>query len=83
MIGVREVGQDIGGWTPFVVEGGLVALHDYPGWGAAPRGGPAYQVHRAVYDTLMAQPLEWQIVSDREHGSILVLRRLNGAPRLL
>lgn len=80
---VREVRDDISAWSPFVVEGGLVTLHDYPGWEAASPGAPEYQVHRAVHETLMTQPIDWQIVSDREHGSIFVLRRLNGAPRLL
>ncbi len=60
--------DDISLWTPFIIEGGFVALHDY--------GSFEYQgVHRAVYKLLLSKPSEWRVVSDRDTGSIIVFQR--------
>jgi len=75
-----QVRADIDSWTPFVVEGGLVVLHDYPGWIVGAPGPDDLQIHRAVHDTFMAQPLAWQLVSDREYGSLIAFRRVVRAP---
>ena len=65
VMGARD---DLALWTPFIVEGGFVALHDY--------GSFEYQgVHRAVYKLLLSKPDEWRVVSDRDTGSIIVLQR--------
>jgi predicted O-methyltransferase YrrM len=67
--GVR---RDIDAWSPFVVPGGFVALHDY---------APGFGVARAVKDTLLVQPWRWRVSSDREFGNILVFERVDrGAP---
>jgi predicted O-methyltransferase YrrM len=75
-----EVRGDVDAWTPWVVEGGLVVLHDYPGWSDGPPGPGDLQIHRAVHETLMARPLSWQLVSDREHGSLIVFRHVARSP---
>jgi predicted O-methyltransferase YrrM len=77
-----EARGDIDAWTPFVVEDGLVVVHDYPGWETAdPAKAPRHAIHKAVHETLLAHPDRWQVVSDREHGSLVVFRRINPAPR--
>lgn len=62
---------DIRAWARHVIPGGLVALHDYPGHMGSS------EVWRAASRTLTNRPREWQIVSDREVGSIFVLRKLD------
>jgi hypothetical protein len=47
-----------------------------------PERTPRLGIHKAVHETLMAAPDRWQVVSDREHGSLLVFRRVNLPPRL-
>lgn len=74
---------DIDLWTPHVVERGFVAIHDYPGWEKTTPNGVRHAIHKAVHETLMADSDHWQVVSDREHGSIIVFRRINAAPRVL
>jgi hypothetical protein len=55
--GYAAVRADIDLWTPFVVEGGLVALHDYPGRETVhPERTPRLGIHKAVHETLMAHP---------------------------
>jgi hypothetical protein len=66
----RGVRADIRAWSSHVVEGGVVAFHDYPGigWSQA--------VSRAIRHGLLHRPDRWRVRSDREHGSIFVLERL-------
>jgi len=59
--------SDISNWEKFVVKGGMIALHDY-------RDGTG--VSRAVYETLLAKPWIWRVVSDRKYGSIFVVERV-------
>lgn len=58
---------DIGGFARHVVAGGYIALHDF----AARMGVP-----RAVHEAILAKPWLYRVVSDREHGSIFVVRKL-------
>jgi predicted O-methyltransferase YrrM len=63
---------DIKCWSRFVVEGGFMAFHDYPG------ADVMNETHRALYTYLFSKPGAWRIVSDREAGSIIVFQRLSG-----
>lgn len=58
---------DIESFSRHVVPGGLIALHDY-----ADRMG----VPRAVHEAILAKPWLYRVVSDREYGSIFVVRKL-------
>ncbi len=68
----RGLLTDLRLWTPHVVEGGVVAVHDYPGFHGAD------QKARAVRRFLLARPDRWRVVSDREAGSIFAVERLAG-----
>ncbi len=59
--------SDIENWKDFVIQGGMIALHDY-------RDGVG--VSRAVYELLVSAPWYWRCVSDREFGSIIVFERI-------
>lgn len=61
---------DIKAWSRFVRPGGIIALHDYPGH------RDSWEVWKAVHGTILSRPLEWQVISDREAGSILAVERL-------
>ncbi len=61
---------DIKCWSRFVVEGGFMAFHDYPGADAM------NETHRALHTHLFSKPGAWRIVSDREAGSIIVFQKL-------
>ncbi|MCL4874369.1 class I SAM-dependent methyltransferase [bacterium] len=58
---------DIVNWENFVIRNGYIALHDY-------RNGTGVQ--QAVYETLLAKPWIWKMVSDRAYGSIVVFKRI-------
>ena len=63
----KGVVTDIARWTPKVVKKGLVAFHDYK---------IKTGVHQAIYEKLLALPWKWRVVSDREYGSIFVLKKI-------
>lgn len=46
----EECKKDISIWSPFLVPGGVIALHDYS---VADHQGDIYDVTRAVYDTIL------------------------------
>jgi len=72
----RGILSDIRHWGWRVLPGGYIALHDYPGFAGL------NETHRAVYGTLLREPLRWRIVSDRIAGSIIVFQRMeDGSPR--
>jgi len=58
--------EDISNWRKFVIVGGIMAFHDYG------RSG----VTQAVDEFLEKESDCWEVVSNREVGSIFVLRRL-------
>jgi len=62
--------SDLRNWCQFVIVGGKVALHDYPGFDGV------NDTCRAVCRTLLARPNVWRVVADREAGSIIVFERL-------
>lgn len=61
------VRADIRAWSKYVVVDGMMAFHDY-----CNRTG----VHKAVMKEVISKPWRWQVVSDREYGSIFVVKRL-------
>jgi hypothetical protein len=65
---------DIAAWRDHVIEGGLVAFHDYPGVDSSKT------VARPIAKLMLADPVNWRVVSDREHGSIIVFQRLTPSP---
>ncbi len=66
----RGVLNDIQGWVPWVVPGGLVALHDYPGHTGS------NVVRRAIRKSVLDDPGRFRILSDRAVGSIIVFQRM-------
>lgn len=68
------IAADIRAWSGFVIPGGKMAFHDYPGHRRSS------EVWRALWMTVLRRPLEWRIVSDREAGSIIVLEKLDYRP---
>jgi len=50
-----------------LIEGGLIALHDY-------RLGTG--VFKAINKYILSRPWIWRVVSDREYGSIFVAQKL-------
>lgn len=67
---------DIEAWREHVIEGGLVAFHDYPGLDSSTT------VARPIRKLMLADPVNWRVVSDREHGSILVFQRIAPDPAM-
>ena len=66
----RAIACDITRWGKWVVCGGYIALHDYPGFhGLA-------DTHAAAYHCLLRYPHMWRVAADRVAGSILVLQRI-------
>lgn len=61
------VKRDIQAWSKFVVENGIIAFHDY---------GNGTGVPKAIRSEILSQPWLWQVISDREYGSIFVVKRL-------
>jgi len=66
---------DIKGWSRYVITGGVMAFHDYPGHR---RTG---EVGRAVYKYVLSRPEEWRVISDRKAGSIVAFERLRKTSR--
>lgn len=61
---------DIEAWSHHVLPDGLIALHDY---------ADGMGVPRAVYDTLLARPWQYRVISDRAYGNIFVLEKLTAS----
>ncbi len=70
----RGVHRDIQTWGPWVVPGGLVALHDYPGHAGS------NVVHRAIRKSMLDNPRCFRILHDRVAGSIIVFQRMDSVP---
>ncbi len=68
----RGVYNDIKNWSKFVVNGGLIALHDYPGH----MGSKV--VSRAVANSVLMDPFQYRVLHDREAGSIIVFQKIQG-----
>jgi predicted O-methyltransferase YrrM len=66
----RGVRNDVKRWSKFVIEGGLIALHDYPGH----RGST--EVWKALRKTLVRDPYTFRILADRQVGSIIVFEKI-------
>jgi len=62
--------SDIRHWCRFVVPGGKVALHDYPGF------EHVNDTWKAVHRHLLSRPNVWRVAADREAGSIIVFERI-------
>lgn len=67
----KGVLQDIACWADKVLPGGFMAFHDYP----SPGGKALGSVGRAVYKKILSRPDRWQVIADRQAGSILVFER--------
>jgi hypothetical protein len=65
---------DIEAWRDHVIEGGLVAFHDYPGVDSSKT------VAKPIASLMLRDPVNWRVVSDREHGSIIVFQRIAPVP---
>ncbi len=59
--------KDLKSWSKFVPVNGIMAFHDY-------RNGTG--VPRAIRKEILNKPWIWQVISDREYGSIFVVKRL-------
>lgn len=73
----KAIVTDIKSWSRFVIEGGYMALHDYPGLDLTK------QAHKAVHNLVMSKPEEWRVVADRKAGSIIVFERMKNNEQLL
>jgi hypothetical protein len=62
---------DIKAWRDHVIEGGIVAFHDYPGVDSSKT--VAWPIARLM----LKDPLNWRVVSDRDHGSIIAFERIS------
>lgn len=69
------VAIDLRSWCRFVMPGGLVALHDYPG---NPAGSK--EIARAVRRYLLSRPYDWRLIADRDAGSIIAFQRIVSSP---
>ena len=67
----RGVCADIRNWSDFVVPGGIIAFHDYPGH----RRGK--EVWKALRKYIFRDPYRYQVISDRDVGSIIAFRKLD------
>ncbi|MEO0559362.1 MAG: class I SAM-dependent methyltransferase [Bacteroidota bacterium] len=65
----RGLLTDLRRWTPHVVPGGIVAIHDYPGFEHTD------QKALAVRRFLLSRPDRWRVISDRDAGSIFAVER--------
>ena len=65
------VKNDIKYWSPHLVEGGLLVLHDYPGH------RKSMEVWRAVNKYLFRNPYNYKLISDREAGSLIVFKKIS------
>ncbi len=64
--------KDISMWIPFLVPGGIVALHDYS---RADYGGNIYGVTKAVHDTILSTE---EFVNFRRKDYIFIATKKNG-----
>jgi hypothetical protein len=62
-----SVKRDILAWSKWVKVNGMMAFHDY---------GNGTGVPRAIRNEILSHPWLWQVISDREYGSIFVVKRL-------
>jgi hypothetical protein len=65
----KGVSKDILSWENYLIEGGLMAFHDY-------RLGTGAFI--AINKYILSRPWIWRVVSDREYGSIFVAQKLSG-----
>jgi hypothetical protein len=72
--GVR---RDLLSWAKFVVPGGHLAFHDYPG---VPGAYGTRETWKPVYRYLMSRPDLWRVVADRPAGSLIIFERLPDPP---
>ena len=70
----RGVCSDIRNWAHFVVKGGIVAFHDYPGHRRS------NEVWKALRKYIFKDPYRYRVVSDRAAGSIIVFQKLHHQP---
>jgi len=68
----KGAAKDISAWSNFVIEGGLIALHDY---------NSECGVFKAIIKHILSRPWIWRTVSDRENGSIFVAQRIGLNPK--
>jgi hypothetical protein len=64
---------DLLSWSKFVIAGGYLAFHDYPGVPGAPGQRETW---KPVYRHLMSRPDLWRVVADRPAGSLIIFQRL-------
>lgn len=67
----KGVCYDIKNWVHFVVVGGVIAFHDYPGHRCSK------EVWKALRKYLFKNPYTYRVFSDREAGSIIAFRKIN------
>ncbi len=67
----KGVCYDIKNWVHFVVAGGVIAFHDYPGHRRSK------EVWKALRKYLFKKPYTYRVISDREAGSIIAFRKIN------
>jgi hypothetical protein len=72
----RGVCSDIRNWAHFVVPGGIVAFHDYPGH------RHSQEVWKALRKYIFKDPYLYRVISDRAAGSIIVFQKLHRQPVL-
>lgn len=61
--------SDFKNWEKYVIPGGKVAFHDYPGLEGS------MEIWKVIYKNLFSKPKEWRLVSDRLSGSIIVFEK--------
>lgn len=70
----RGIVADIRSWSRFVVPGGVMVFHDYPGFDGV------NETWQAVYRLVLSQPERWRVISDRQAGSLFAVERLPDPP---
>lgn len=70
----KGVCYDIKNWVHFVVGGGVIAFHDYPGHRRSK------EVWKALRKYLFKKPYTYRVISDREAGSIIAFRKITAKP---
>jgi len=61
----KAVKRDIQAWRKWIAPNGIMAFHDY---------GDGTGVPRAIREEILSEPWLWQVISDREYGSIFAVR---------
>jgi predicted O-methyltransferase YrrM len=67
----KGASKDISAWSRFVIEGGLIAMHDY---------NSECGVFKAINRNILSRPWIWRVLSDREYGSIFVAQKIKINP---